>query len=64
MRLVAATLMLIAVLIVAGCEPADSLEDVQGSSSSDVFAVGPYETIVHYDGHTWSPMTGWSTAEK
>jgi len=35
------------------------LEDVWGSSSSDVFAVGgvyPSGTIVHYDGMSWTPM--------
>jgi len=29
---------------------------VHGTSSSDVFAVGYWGTIVHYDGVTWSPM--------
>ena len=29
---------------------------VWGSSGSDVFAVGHYGTILHYDGSSWSPM--------
>ena len=33
------------------------LHGVWGSSGSDVFAVGDYGTIVHYDGMTWSPMS-------
>lgn len=31
-------------------------EAVWGSSSSDVFAVGDYGSILHYNGTTWSPM--------
>ncbi len=30
---------------------------VQPCSGSDVFAVGRYGTIVHYDGSAWSPMS-------
>jgi hypothetical protein len=33
------------------------LDGVWGSSSSDVFAVGFWGTILHYDGSAWSPMT-------
>jgi len=32
------------------------LNDVWGSSSSDIFAVGDYSTILHYDGSAWSAM--------
>jgi hypothetical protein len=32
------------------------LNDIWGSSETDVFAVGEAGTIVHYDGSTWSPM--------
>jgi hypothetical protein len=32
------------------------LQNVWGSSASDVFAVGMSGTIVHYDGSTWSKM--------
>jgi hypothetical protein len=35
---------------------------VWGSSSSDVFAVGDYGTILHYDGSSWSPMTSGTTS--
>ena len=38
-----------------------ALNDVWGISGSDVFAVGNYGTILHYDGSTWSPM--WSGAD-
>jgi len=34
----------------------DSIHDVWGSSSADVFAVGDGGTILHYDGSTWNPM--------
>ena len=53
--------MLIAVLMAAGCEPSDSLEDVWGSSSSDVFAVGWSGTILHYEGREWSEMASGTT---
>jgi hypothetical protein len=33
------------------------LYGVWGSSGSDVFAVGDYGTIVHYDGSSWSSMS-------
>ncbi len=33
------------------------LADVGGTSSSDVFAVGNYGTIVHYNGSAWSGMS-------
>jgi hypothetical protein len=32
------------------------LQGIWGSSGSDVFAVGYYGTILHYDGASWSPM--------
>jgi hypothetical protein len=31
---------------------------VWGSSGSDVFATGKSGTILHYDGSTWSLMSG------
>ncbi len=63
MRIVAATLMLTVVLMSTGCPPSsDSLEDVWGSSSSDVFAVGWSGNILHYDGNEWSKMAS-GTAE-
>jgi hypothetical protein len=37
------------------------LRGVWGSSTSDVFAVGPGVTIIHYDGSTWSLMTSDTT---
>ncbi len=65
MRRVTATLMLTAILMATGCPPPfDSLEDVWGSSSSDVFVAVRRNTILHYDRPTWSPMTGWSTSEE
>ena len=33
------------------------LNGVWGSSATDVFAVGSYGTILHYDGSSWSPMS-------
>jgi hypothetical protein len=36
------------------------LDDVWGSSSTDVFAVG-WDTILHYDGSAWSAMSSPST---
>ena len=35
-----------------------NLDGVWGSSSQDVFAVGAYDTILHYDGKAWSVMSG------
>jgi RHS repeat-associated protein len=35
-----------------------ALEAVWGSSSSNVFAVGRNNTIVHYDGSAWTSMSG------
>ncbi|MCX5895024.1 MAG: thrombospondin type 3 repeat-containing protein, partial [Proteobacteria bacterium] len=35
----------------------NQLEGIWGSSGADVFAVGDYGTILHYDGSVWSPMT-------
>jgi len=40
--------------------PCESLHDIWGSSGSDVFAVGEYGTIYHYDGTSWSFMTSGS----
>ena len=37
------------------------LEGVWGSSAADVFAVGRYGTILHYDGNSWSPMSSGTT---
>jgi len=37
------------------------LYDVWGSSSSDVFAVGSYGTVLHYDGNSWAPMSSGTT---
>lgn len=36
---------------------------IWGSSGSDVFAVGDAGTILHYDGHTWSPMISGTTED-
>ena len=33
------------------------LRAIWGTSESDVFAVGDYGAIIHYDGTSWSPMT-------
>jgi hypothetical protein len=35
---------------------------IWGSSPTDVYAVGEYGTILHYDGNSWSDMTSGSTA--
>lgn len=32
------------------------LRAIWGTSESDVFAVGDYGAIIHYDGNSWSPM--------
>ncbi len=37
------------------------LYSVWGSSGSDVFAVGDYGTILHYDGSTWSSIPSGTT---
>jgi hypothetical protein len=37
------------------------LKGVWGSSGSDVFAVGQYNTILHYNGSAWSSMTSGTT---
>ena len=34
-----------------------------GSSGSDVFAVGVYGTILHYDGSSWSAMSSGTSAD-
>ena len=39
----------------------ENLNGVWGSSSSDVFAVGGFGTIVHYDGTSWSEITSPTT---
>jgi hypothetical protein len=39
------------------------LADIWGSSSSDVFGVGWYGTILHYNGSTWSAMSSATTSE-
>jgi hypothetical protein len=35
-----------------------SLNSIWGSSGSDVFAVGYGGTIMHYDGKSWSTVSG------
>jgi hypothetical protein len=42
--------------------PLPGLSGVWGSSGGDIFAVGDYGTIVHYDGTDWSPMSSGTTA--
>jgi hypothetical protein len=39
----------------------NNLNGVWGSSATDVFAVGSYGTILHYDGSSWSPMSSGTT---
>jgi len=39
----------------------NTLHGVWGSSATDVFAVGNYGTILHYNGSTWSPMSSGTT---
>ena len=34
----------------------NTLSAIWGTSSTDVFVVGAYGTILHYDGSTWSTM--------
>lgn len=41
----------------------NTLKAVWGNSSNDVFAVGYYGTIVHYDGSSWSVMDNDSSEE-
>jgi uncharacterized repeat protein (TIGR01451 family) len=41
----------------------ERLYGVWGSSGSDVFAVGDYGTILHYDGETWSAMDSGTTRD-
>lgn len=31
------------------------VNDIEGTSDSDVWAVGSLGTVLHYDGHTWTP---------
>ena len=33
-----------------------TINDIWGSSANDIFAVGDYGTILHYDGLSWEPM--------
>ncbi len=40
-----------------------ALNDVWGSSASNVFAVGRDGTILHYDGTAWSAMSGTATSD-
>jgi hypothetical protein len=40
----------------------NSLYDIWGSSGSDMFAVGEYGTILHYDGISWELMSSGTTA--
>ena len=61
MRLAAAILVLAFALVSTGCPPSDSLSDVWGTSSSDVYAVGWGGTILHYDGHAWEEMPSGTT---
>jgi hypothetical protein len=35
----------------------ETLLAVRGSSASDVFAVGTRATLLHYDGHRWTPIS-------
>jgi hypothetical protein len=35
---------------------------IWGTSEADIFAVGTADTILHYDGSTWSQMETWPTA--
>ncbi|MDQ7823259.1 MAG: Ig-like domain-containing protein [Candidatus Eremiobacteraeota bacterium] len=39
------------------------LNDIWGSSASDIFVVGQTGTIVHFCGSAWTPMTGIPTSE-
>ena len=36
----------------------NTLNAIWGSSGNDVFAVGDFGTILHYNGSAWSVMTG------
>ena len=38
-----------------------NIMDAWGTSSTDVFAVGNWGTIIHYDGNTWSEMDSGTT---
>jgi len=40
-----------------------SLYSVWGSSAQDVFAVGKYGTILHYDGLSWTPQKSGTTSD-
>ncbi|MFC1926211.1 WD40/YVTN/BNR-like repeat-containing protein [Chloroflexota bacterium] len=37
-------------------DTSELFQDIWGSSSTDVFAVGEWGVIVHYDGNDWTPM--------
>ena len=38
--------------------PSGEFRGVWGSSGADVFAVGPSGAIIHFNGSTWTAMTG------
>jgi photosystem II stability/assembly factor-like uncharacterized protein len=42
------------------CRSSDTLKDIWGSSSSDVYAVAIEGAILHYDGTTWNTMNSGS----
>lgn len=46
-----------------GSGTVETLRDVWGSSENDVYAVGDYGTVIHYDGTTWSPVTSGTTLD-
>jgi len=62
-RYVGIGIVIILLLLQAGCNRScnvppdgDTLNDIWGSSSDDIFAVGMNGTILHYDGNSWNKM--------
>jgi hypothetical protein len=40
----------------------ETINHIGGSSENDVYAVGDYGSVMHYDGDSWSPLPGFTNA--